>query len=1227
MGGQGAPQEMDPAVEQITEFISTSINDGGDPIEVVMNLVQQEVDQQLIAQAFMTVGYEEDDVLALFEQVQQKMQPPKPASRKEQTQDPQEIARNEAITKDAEMQQQQQMVERQDAMSQQLQAKSGIEIKPKNKGKFTKWAKARGMTVKEAYSKVMSNTKAYPPSVVQMANFAKNAAGWKKEEGGETAYMANRDMVIKREMAKAQSGSMKEGGEFEPHFMYKGDRKIRAKDMATHLRLKEAGYNHDAPKAETGLEIDDKGNRSIDGVVQSKDAWTTAPNYVNPLAFESGNNFSATDALQVLGTGYNKMFGSGDRNEDGLKDGAFRDLKGKRKRNQLRKGDYYNYEIDIDKNDPTSYGFDNLDLYNASNNNGNLRDLQTFTNDVNENSRANYNTETGKYDSIMSSRSLDKDVYGNLNAYSGKNLNYFKNVDQDTKQQILDYGNASKNGMPAGTTLSIDPTTGSISYVDPGSNNPNQYNTMMGFNKYGQSTPTNTPVETNTPSNAMIPSTAQGMFEKPLRGGKDNILTEKQGGGSMLSSAYKLATDDDYKWTDALYDNTLAPLSNALDVLSIPSALVAEAGEYFTGRGDGEFNFTDAMPGLKGDYSFTNMNDSPLKTLSGLQDDEGNPLVENFWGALALDMVSDPTTYVGAGVIKSLAKKGIAKSAPVVKNIIQKLKPNKIVNQTIRQIDNTPVNQAMIPDNSAATNFTPFPPVDDTRKLQYLEDISDAEFNKVFNEKGAIALQAEKELDIIRKAIENGEEITPGLRETFDELVRKRDFYRETMDVPDRILNSNNPFTNMSRFEIDDAINSSIDRPFATIGKYVDEGDITDLNFTMDYLNNAFRQTNAPYRLNNSQTGFKYLYNNAEETEKGVRNELNDYLSNQLNNSFEQSSKIDYGDLLKYMNRDGGETLPEAQFGIPNMFGNLNNYIANYDNGSGQQTFGDEESGSNIGFGNSGSNNNFLNNAVNFNNNTTQTTKANTGFQDPTVTRTNQFEGGLNRILDSPEMKGITDGSEFAVQGSRVVNNLFKDIAVNDAQVENHLGTGADYQYATLEDSMDKRGRWFNGTFGSEGQRTVAGAGTAQTGGSIPAKAGLGRLLKEGVEQLPGTLRKLKTFFGSSDKANPYVSFKGFGADDIPQNGPNAFNEYMNSFAMIDPAILATMAGLPFLEMFRGNSNKEKEKRKFDNEHRKSRGMTSDGATWRNQEGGEIANVDSTLLAKLIAAGADIEIL
>ena len=458
MGGQAASQQVDPAIQQITEFISTSINNGEDPVEVVMSLVDQQVDQETIAQVFMQVGYAQEDIVTLFEQVQQKMQPPGPASPEQQTQDPQEIARNEAMTQESQMQ----------------QAKSGIEIKPENKGKFTKWADARGMSVSEAANKVMSNTEAYPPSVVKMANFAKNAAGWNKKEGGEQ---------------KA----------FKPHFMYKGDRKIRAKDIETHLRLKEAGYGHDAPKAQTGLEVDKKGNRFINGVVQARDEWTAAPNYVNPLAFESGNNFSLTDGLQVLGTGINKLLGSGDKNKDGLRDGFLRDAKGKRALRNQQKGDYYNYKIETDPNDPNTYAYDNLDLYNASKNNGGLRDLQTFTDDVNENSRLNYNTETGKYDALISSRELNDDIYGERKGFFGigkkegnstyefgKNFNYFDDIDADTRQQIIDYGNASANGMPEGTTLSIDPVTGAISYPLAGVDNPNEYNTMMGYNTFGK---------------------------------------------------------------------------------------------------------------------------------------------------------------------------------------------------------------------------------------------------------------------------------------------------------------------------------------------------------------------------------------------------------------------------------------------------------------------------------------------------------------------------------------------------------------------------------------------------------------------------------------------------------------------------------------------------------------------------------------------------------------------
>ena len=53
--------------------------------------------------------------------------------------------------------------------------KSFPEIKPENKGKFTKWAKANGFKdAMQAASAVMSDTDKYSSEVVKMANYAKN---------------------------------------------------------------------------------------------------------------------------------------------------------------------------------------------------------------------------------------------------------------------------------------------------------------------------------------------------------------------------------------------------------------------------------------------------------------------------------------------------------------------------------------------------------------------------------------------------------------------------------------------------------------------------------------------------------------------------------------------------------------------------------------------------------------------------------------------------------------------------------------------------------------------------------------------------------------------------------------------------------------------------------------------------------------------------------------------
>ncbi len=367
MGMQQQPQ-VDPQVMQITEVFSQSMNQGQQPQEIVMNLMAQDVDQNLIGQALMTMGYEQDMVLELFKQIEQSQRQQEP-SPQEITNNPQQLARAESMQEDA------------PAMDMNIDpinmAKSGIEIDPKNEGKFTAWAKSRGMTVKQAYNKVMSNTKAYPPSVVKMANFAKNAAGWKKEEGGE----------------------------FEPHFMYKGDRKIRARDHEAHLRLKKAGYTHDAPKAQDGgegiydtpvsnrtpgsyikemnvggyvpigfnpdpqaqskleqkfandptvnqlsdfINIASKSNKNK--VIQNKDNGYLAPNpmYLNPAAF-GDQSININDIINTTASVASDFFGE---------DGAISNFKQNRVDDKLTKLKNSEYEIKFDVTEENQKAFD-----------------------------------------------------------------------------------------------------------------------------------------------------------------------------------------------------------------------------------------------------------------------------------------------------------------------------------------------------------------------------------------------------------------------------------------------------------------------------------------------------------------------------------------------------------------------------------------------------------------------------------------------------------------------------------------------------------------------------------------------------------------------------------------------------------------------------------------------------------------------------------------------------
>ena len=100
-------------------------------------------------------------------------------------------------------------------------AKSGIEIKPENRGKFTAWAKEKGMSVSAAANKVMANPDKYSKGVVKMANFAKNfaknGAGVPKAQGGfETNELGGDDVGMTVEEAIAAGFILNEvTGEYE----------------------------------------------------------------------------------------------------------------------------------------------------------------------------------------------------------------------------------------------------------------------------------------------------------------------------------------------------------------------------------------------------------------------------------------------------------------------------------------------------------------------------------------------------------------------------------------------------------------------------------------------------------------------------------------------------------------------------------------------------------------------------------------------------------------------------------------------------------------------------------------------------------------------------------------------------------------------------------------------------------------------------------------------------
>jgi hypothetical protein len=409
---------------------------------------------------------------------------------------------------------------------------------------------------------------------------------------------------------------------------------------------------------------------------------------------------------------------------------------------------------------------------------------------------------------------------GNSTYELGKNFNYFDNIDDETRQQIIDFGNASKNGMPEGTTLSIDPETGAVSNPFPGVDNPNEYNTMMGYNKYGK----------KEAPKSMIPTNVDGQPVAAINNTPPRV---------PQLSFKEWSTQDSVRRSGA----------------------------------DAPQQYQDYLDGVQSNSTIQSNQPSLLdKVGTGL----------NEAGAFIKDKYNEATPFIQQGVDQ--AGKSIMQAGDFVEDKV-------------------------------------------STGLDFLKNIK----------------------------------------------------FKEGGDLPKA------------------------------------QGGMFDFDFLSNSTGSAEDQSEDP----------------------------GDYFSNLLSGktNYMQDTQAVADAQLQKKQPDLGPTPLEQR--------NLGLFTALTDQ--------EEENQTNT-------------------------------FDDPTVKRTNKFQGGFNRFMDSPGMKGYTGGSEFAVQGARVVNNFFDDRAIEDAQADNRNNMVADNLYATKENPMLKRGAWDinTGTFGSEGQRTVrTNMGIAKEGGEM----------------------------------------------------------------------------------------------------------------------------------------------
>lgn len=244
-----------------------------------------------------------------------------------------------------------------------------------------------------------------------------------------------------------------------------------------------------------------EGNKSKDGYRPARNSY---------LPEDLANKGNVLGAASTAAEAYTNLFGKNDQNKDGLQDGSFRDLKKKRARHRDSRGEYYKYQVDVDRYDPNidretgenlNYVFRPKDLYQ-----GRLDTKEQYKKRLDENSRINVDTKTGKYTGILSPDAIDPLLYNDDQLKTLNNsisLGDFESRMQsmpELRDLLSQQFGLSGTPLPPGTTYGVDPQGGVSAYMDI-KDNPYLRETMLGENVYS-----------TTPG---LPTKPPGLFPQP----------------------------------------------------------------------------------------------------------------------------------------------------------------------------------------------------------------------------------------------------------------------------------------------------------------------------------------------------------------------------------------------------------------------------------------------------------------------------------------------------------------------------------------------------------------------------------------------------------------------------------------------------------------------------------------------------------------------------------------